>query len=54
MRRQEVRQLVRNLKTNLYSIRATKVAKYWKSVGRNVEEAIDLVEKLEKELGGDK
>ncbi|WP_158505952.1 hypothetical protein [Thermococcus paralvinellae] len=50
---EEIKRLVRDLKTNLYSIRATKVSKYWKGVGRNVEEAINLVETLEKELGGE-
>ena len=46
----EAQRLVRKLKTNLYSIRATKVSKYWRSVGKNLEEAINTVEELEQVL----
>jgi len=47
----EIRRLVKDLKTNLYYIRATKVSKYWSSVGKNLEEAINLAEKIDRALG---
>ena len=50
MKYEEAHRLVRKLKTNLYSIRATKVSKYWSSVGKNLEEAIDTVEELDRTL----
>lgn len=54
----QAHQLVKNLKTSLYYIRATKVSKYWRGVGKNLEEAINTVEELDRLLdnsskGGD-
>lgn len=56
---EEAHKLVRRLKTNLYYIRATKVSKYWSGVGKNLDEAIDTAEELDRllendEKGGDK
>ncbi|WP_143597779.1 hypothetical protein [Thermococcus thioreducens] len=55
----QARRLVKSLKTNLYYIRATRVSRYWRSVGKNLEEAINTVEELDRLLnnngkGGDK
>jgi len=50
MRHEEIYKLVRDLKTSLYRIRAAKVSKYWASVGRDIEKAIDLTEKIDMAL----
>ncbi|GAB6101902.1 hypothetical protein JCM16138_11250 [Thermococcus atlanticus] len=47
----EIRRLVKGLKTNLYYIRATRVSKYWSGVGKNLEEAINLAEEIDRVLG---
>jgi hypothetical protein len=48
--RRELLRIVRDLKTELYTIRSSKVVKYWKTVGKHLDRAIELAEELETEL----